>query len=146
MRTISYCTTLEPTEWCSLHMWWGGGVSSSHLCSGNISGPLQPSGGTPDVTHFACECFFFCCFIFFKGATGQFGWIFHAEIWNLAYAVLLSLKAQCPAIMWHQVWWSLICWQQKKKKGMWEGICNRILCNRPVCNPVCGFGCWQWII
>lgn len=137
MITISYCKTLEPTEWSSFHMWWV--FPPSRLCSGSISGLLQPPDGTPNVTHCfplvcwsvvswhtkACLWMFFFFFsvkgesLFFgwsfNSATGQFGWIFHAEIWNLAYAVLLSLKAQCPAIMWRHVWWSW--YVDNRKKG-----------------------------
>lgn len=162
MITISYCKTLEPTEWSSFHMWWV--FPPSHLCSGSISGLLQPGRDAKCDSLFS-SCMLVSCvlthegmpvnvFFFssvkgeslffgwsFNSATGQFGWIFHSEIWNLAYAVLLSLKAQCPAIMWRHVWWS---WECGKESG--TQYSNRILCNRPVCKPVCRLGYWQWII
>lgn len=34
--------------------------------------------------------------------------------------MLLSLKAQCPAIMWCQIWWSLVSWRKKKGKMEWD--------------------------
>lgn len=38
--------------------------------------------------------------------------------------MLLSLKAQCPAIMWYVIRWGLVSWQQIKEK--WGGIWNTI--------------------
>lgn len=138
MITISYCKTLEPTEWSSFHMWWvffpltslfrkyfrstaaaGRDAKCDSLFSSCmlVSCVLTHEGLPVNVFFFSSsvkgESLFFGWS--FNSATGQFGWIFHAEIWNLAYAVLLSLKAQCPAIMWRHVWWSW--YVDNRKKG-----------------------------
>lgn len=46
--------------------------------------------------------------------------IIETVIWSFnikhMYAVLLRLKAQWPAIIWCQIWWSLASWPFKKKK------------------------------
>lgn len=66
--------------------------------------------------------------------------------------MLLCLKAQCPAIMWCQIWWKLVSGLEKKGKCVglllffwiiqWQ---HNNYCNRPLCNLLCGAGCWHWI-